>query len=254
MPHSISVTLDMEDLRPTEDFPERVIPMTKWVLDLLAEFKVRASIYVVADLAKRRPELVHQAAVAGHEIGLHGHTHTPLPLLERQQFKTLTCDARHLLQDISGQEVRGYRAPMMSLTPASAWAIPILSELGFSYSSSTLPASSPLYGWPGLPRQAFRWSNGLIELPCPLVRIFFFEIPYLGGTYLRLLPSVLHRIGHKRSRPEEILWTYFHPWEFDTEEKYYRQEFIGSLANRLAWLGRRRHTTAVAPDARRALV
>ena len=146
MAHPVSVTLDVEDLRPSHDLPERAVLMTHRVLDLFAEAGVRASVYVVADLAERRPELVRRAADDGHEVGLHGHEHVPLPIVGADRFGAVTRDARALLQDLSGQSVEGYRAPMMSLVPASNWAVPILADLGFTYSSSTLPAPSPLYG------------------------------------------------------------------------------------------------------------
>ena len=238
MVHPVSVTLDVEDLRPSPDLPERAVVMTHRVLDLFAEFDIRASVYVVADLAERRPELVRRAAAEGHEVGLHGHAHVPLPVVGEALFAEATRSARSLLQDLSGQPVDGYRAPMMSLVPASSWAVPILADLGFSYSSSTLPAPSPLYGWPGLPRRAFRWSAGPVELPCPLVRIPLLDLPYLGGTYLRLLPDAVRRHGQRRAGPDEVLWTYCHPWEFDPDEPYHPHDHIGTIASRIAWLRR----------------
>ena len=42
MPPAVTVTVDVEDLRPTPDLPERVVEMTHRVLDLLADAGVRA--------------------------------------------------------------------------------------------------------------------------------------------------------------------------------------------------------------------
>ena len=47
MPPAVTVTVDVEDLRPTADLPERVVEMTHRVLDLLAESGHRASVFVV---------------------------------------------------------------------------------------------------------------------------------------------------------------------------------------------------------------
>ena len=132
MVHPVSVTLDVEDLRPSPDLPERAVVMTHRVLDLFAEFDIRASVYVVADLAERRPELVRRAATEGHEVGLDGHAHVPLPVVGETLFTEATRSARSLLQDLSGQPIDGYRAPMMSLVPASSWAVPLLADLGFT--------------------------------------------------------------------------------------------------------------------------
>ncbi len=236
----VSITLDVEDLRPDPALPERVVDMTNWVLDLLSEHGVRASVYVVGELAKQRPELVKRIASEGHEIGLHSWSHVPITSQTPETFLADCQRGRLLLQDLSGQEVEGYRAPMMSLVPSSAWAVPIIAEAGFTYSSSVLPGPSPLFGWPGLPQEPFQWIDGPVEFPCPLARMPGFALPYLGGTYLRLLPNFVRRYGLSRSGSNEALWAYCHPWEFDTEESFHPHEHIGMLASRVAWLGRSR--------------
>ena len=236
----ITVTLDVEDLRASAEPEDRTVLMTEQVLDLLGRFEVQASVFVVGDVVERHPGLVRRIAREGHELGLHAHAHIPLANIPTSQFYDVTASARARLQDLSGQEVPGYRAPMMSLIPSSAWTIPILAELGFRYSSSVLPAPSPLYGWPGLPRRPFRWANGPIEFPCPLTRFSGIDLPYLGGTYIRLLPDIVRRIGVQRATPSEVLWTYCHPWEFDVHEPYHTFTHIGWLASRIAWLGRAR--------------
>ena len=237
---AVTVTLDVEDLRPDHSLPERVVDMTHRVLDLFGQHDVRASVYVVGELAERRPDLVRRAAADGHEIGLHSWSHVPIPTRMREAFLEDCRRGRSLLQDLSGQEVTGYRAPMMSLVPSAAWAVSVIAEAGFTYSSSVLPGPSPLFGWPGLPRRPFRWLDGPIEFPCPLVRVPGIDLPYLGGTYLRLLPSGIRRHGLRQSRPEEALWAYCHPWEFDPDEAFHPHEHIGMLASRIAWLRRSR--------------
>jgi hypothetical protein len=64
-------------------------------------------------------------------------------------------------------------------------------------------------------------------------------IPFLGGTYLRLLPKALRRRGVRRADPETVLWTYCHPWEFDPDEPFYVYEHGGWLVSRVGWLNRR---------------
>ena len=240
MAPAVTVTLDVEDLRPDHDLPERVVAMTDLVLDMLADAKVRASIFVVGELAERRPRLVRRAARDGHEIGLHSWAHVPIQTQQPEDFLADIRRGRTLLQDLSGQEISGYRAPMMSLVPASSWAVPLIAEAGFTYSSSVLPGPSPLYGWPGLPRRPFRWADGPIEFPCPMVRLGPIDLPYLGGTYLRLLPVAVRRFGLRRAASDEALWAYCHPWEFDTDEAFHPHDHIGTLASRIAWLGRSR--------------
>ena len=239
MTKNISVTLDVEDLRPSDQFEDRSKLMTEKVLDLFSEMNIRATIFVVGDVAKNHPEIINKAVKNGHEIGLHSHKHIPLQLLTPDEFEQELTGAKTLLQEISGQEINGFRAPTMSLTHKTRWAVPILKRVGFTYSSSVLPAKNPLYGWDGLPRHPFRWLNSVIEFPCPVTNILGFTIPYLGGAYFRLFPSIIRKMGVRRSSYGEVLWTYCHPWEFDPDEKYYQLENVGRSTSRIAWIGRK---------------
>ena len=124
---------------------------------------------MVGDLAALRPALVRDVAAAGHEIGLHGLRHVPLGELGEAGFADDLRRGKALLEDVAQAPVRGYRAPIFSLTAATPWAPRRLAEEGFSYSSSVLPAGNPLFGLPGAPREPFRWADGPIELPCPLL-------------------------------------------------------------------------------------
>ncbi len=236
---SISVTLDVEDLRPSNHFEDRSKLMAEKVLDLFDQMSICATIFIVGDLAQKHPEIIEKAVKDGHEIGLHSHKHIPLELLNPDEFERELTAAKTLLQGISGQKIDGFRAPTMSLTHKTRWAIPILQRVGFNYSSSVLPAKNPLYGWDGLPRHPFRWLDSVIEFPCPVTNILGFTIPYLGGAYFRLFPSVVRKMGVRRSSSEEALWTYCHPWEFDPEEKYYQLENVGRVTSRIAWIGRK---------------
>ena len=239
MTKNISVTLDVEDLRPSDQFEDRSKLMTEKVLDLFSEMNIRATIFVVGDVAKNHPEIINKAVKDGHEIGLHSHKHIPLQLLTPDEFEQELSGAKTLLQEISGQDINGFRAPTMSLTHKTRWAVPILKRVGFTYSSSVLPAKNPLYGWDGLPRHPFRWLNSVIEFPCPVTNILGFTIPYLGGAYFRLFPSIIRKMGVRRSSYGEVLWTYCHPWEFDPDEKYYQLENVGRSTSRIAWIGRK---------------
>jgi hypothetical protein len=64
-------------------------------------------------------------------------------------------------------------------------------------------------------------------------------IPFLGGTYLRLLPAAVRRRGVRKAHSETVLWTYCHPWEFDPDEKFYVYEHGGWLISRVGWLNRK---------------
>lgn len=236
----VTFTLDLEDHRPDDNaFAERYPQLTRRLLAHLAARHVRASVYIVGEVAERHPDLVREIAARGHEVGLHAWRHAPLATRTPAQFREETERGRALLQELSGQEVAGYRAPMYSLVPETTWAVPILSELGFGYSSSTLPGSNPLYGFPGLPNRPFRWPTGLVEFPSPMLRLGPWAVAPLGGTYLRVLPWPVVA-GAARWLPSDVLrHTYCHPYDFDPDEPYWYVGDVPRVLNRLLWWGRR---------------
>jgi peptidoglycan/xylan/chitin deacetylase (PgdA/CDA1 family) len=142
----ITFTLDLEDYAPAGT-PTRANAIVPRVLDLLAEHAVQGTFFVVGELAELEPALVKSIAAAGHEIALHGYRHVPLPQLSPTVFREETARGRAVLEDLAGAAVTGFRAPSFSLVPESRWAVDVLTELGFTYSSSVLPAHSPLFGW-----------------------------------------------------------------------------------------------------------
>jgi polysaccharide deacetylase family protein (PEP-CTERM system associated) len=237
-PAPITFTLDLEDYAPVGT-PTRANAIVPRVLDLLAEHAVQGTFFVVGELAELEPALVKSIARGGHEIALHAYRHVPLPDLSPEEFRADTARGRALLEDLSGNAVTGFRAPSFSLVPESRWAVDVLTDMGFTYSSSVLPAHSPLFGWPGQPRRPSRWPGGLVELPCPVASFGpHLANPYLGGVYFRVLPWPAVRIGLARARPDEVLWLYCHPYDFDPDEPFVARGDVGRFGNRLLWLNR----------------
>lgn len=239
MARPVSLTLDFEDLRTSSEQPVRVGVVTDRLLDRWAELGIRGTMFCVAETAREHPQLLAKMAANGHEIGVHGLRHTPNDLLTADEFAEQTAEAKSILEQLSGSAVTLYRAPQYSLVPETPWIPDILHDLGFVASSSVLPARSPLYGWPGAPTTAFRWPSGLVELPAPLLRVGPLVIPFLGGTYLRLLPAWLRRRGRALASPDTVLWAYCHPWEFDPDEPFYVFEDGGWVASRVGWTNRK---------------
>jgi polysaccharide deacetylase family protein (PEP-CTERM system associated) len=240
-PSALSFTLDLEDHRPNDGLPKRYPEVTRRLLGRLEEWGVRGTFFVVGEVARDEPGLVRDIARAGHEIAFHSLDHVPLDRTTPAVFETATRAGKAALEDITGAPITGFRAPIFSLTGATVWAVDVLDALGFRYSSSVLPAASPLYGYPGAPETPFRWPNGLIEIPVPIARIGPLTAPYLGGIYLRYLPLGLIRRLLARNAEGRALWTYCHPYDFDPDEPYFRMRDTAWWVNVLL-RQRRRHT------------
>ena len=244
---AVTFTLDLEDHRPA-DAPAggaRYPHLTHRVLDFLDTRGVRGTFFVVGEVAEQQPELVREVAARGHEVGLHGWRHVPLTDLEPAELRDGVVRGKALLEDLTGREVTGFRAPMFSLVPRSRWAVDVVTDAGFTYSSSVLPARSPLFGDASLPVAPFRWPTALIELPCPVVRIGPLGLPYLGGVYLRALPTPVSNAARRGLGHTQLLWIYCHPYDFDADEPFWVVPEAGRVGSRLLWYNRRRMFTKV---------
>jgi peptidoglycan-N-acetylglucosamine deacetylase len=235
-PAPITFTLDLEDHEGLHG-PRYAAP-TRRLLEALESDGVRGTVFVVGTLAETDPGLIRDIAERGHEIALHAWRHDPLTTLTPEEFRSETAQGKALLEDLAQRPVEGFRAPTFSLVPASRWAPEILGELGFSYSSSVLPARNPLFGDPECPTRMFRWPSGLPELPCPVVRVGNIGVPFLGGVYLRALPFALVRLARRFLTGDQILWLYCHPYDFDPDEEFWVRPEVGQLGSRLLWYGR----------------
>jgi polysaccharide deacetylase family protein (PEP-CTERM system associated) len=139
------------------------------------------------------------------------------------EFRADIRRARHVLEDVSGQRVTGYRAPSYSITRRSLWALDILVEEGYTFDSSIFPIHHDRYGIPGTPRHphVLKLAAGsLIEVPPSTVRVGAMTLPVAGGGYFRLLPYAWTRWGIARLNNHEQRPAVFflHPWEMDADQ------------------------------------
>ncbi len=236
----VTFTLDLEDHRPSADAEERYPALTREVLDFLDARDTRGTFFVVGETTDDHPDLIAEIAGRGHEIGLHGWRHQPLTELSPASFAADVIRGKARLEELAGAPVVGFRAPTFSLVPESRWAIDVLRDAGFTYSSSVLPARSPLFGDPTLPTTPFRWPNGLVELPCPVVRTGGIGLPYLGGVYLRAIPGAASAAARRSVGRDQLLWIYCHPYDFDPGEEFWVVPDAGRIGSRLLWYNRRR--------------
>ncbi len=239
MAKPITFTFDVEDHRPsTSAWPARYPQLTDDMLDWMDEHEITATVFVVGEIADFHPELVRRIAERGHEIGLHNWQHLQLTVQDPASFREGVRRGKALLEEVTGTEVIGFRAPTGSLVPASRWAIDVLHEEGFEYSSSVCPGRNPIFCFVGAPTGPFTYTNGLAEFPAPIVGFRLFNIPYLGGTYIRVLPAPLLRVIHRIAPRDEGAVLYCHPYDFDTEEPFWWVADVGPLSP-LLWVGRR---------------
>ncbi|WEN15382.1 DUF3473 domain-containing protein [Rhodanobacter sp. AS-Z3] len=228
-----AMTVDVEDYFQVsafekciarEDWPQwpvRVEDNTRRVLDLFARHQVHATFFILGWVAERFPALMRDINAAGHEVASHGFGHERLTTLTPDQFRDGIVRTKHLLEDLTGAAVVGYRAPSYSVGPGTLWAHQELREAGYRYSSSIVPLHHDLYGMPEAPRFAFfAEPSGLLEIPVTTAQRWRRNWPCGGGGYFRLLPYALFKRGlrHVNEQEQASGVFYFHPWEVDPQQ------------------------------------
>lgn len=216
---SVDVEDPRLDLPDGERLPARVPALIDTYLEFLRRHDGKATFFFVGEVARRHPEVVARIAAEGHELGCHSDAHVPLDRLGQSRFRDDLLRNLDALRQAGAADLRGYRAPCFSMTAGTGWAYEVLAELGFAYSSSVLPARSPLYGDPGF-GTAPRLIDGIVELPVTLLPFRLLPVP-VGGLYFRVLPRpVLRRALAALRRRGEAVASYHHPYDIDTEQSF----------------------------------
>ncbi|MAG58886.1 MAG: polysaccharide deacetylase family protein [Planctomycetes bacterium] len=225
-----------------DGFESRVEASTIRVLDILDAAGVKGTFFCLGCVADQHPSIIRTIAERGHEVASHGWSHTPIWDLEVDAFREEVVRTRALLEDLSGTEVIGFRAPSFSVTERTRWALDVLVETGHRYDSSIFPVRHPDYGIPGSEEGIHRLDTpggaSLVEFPMTVARFLGRTIPVSGGGYFRLLPFSITRWGlrqaNRKGRPAVF---YLHPWEVDPDQP--------DLRDRTSRLGAFRHYTGL---------
>jgi polysaccharide deacetylase family protein (PEP-CTERM system associated) len=205
-------------------YSARLEPSTRWLLERLDETAVKATFFVVGEIARDNPLLVRAIASAGHEVASHGWDHQRLVRFTPRSFREDVRRSKDALEQATGQAVWGYRAPTFSVMRETAWALDVLAELDFAYDSSIYPVRHDRYGVPAAPRAPFLAAgqrHAMLEIPPATLRLLKLNWPMGGGGYFRLFPLFFTewavRQAERRCYPP-VAMLYFHPWEFDAEQ------------------------------------
>ncbi|WP_229423315.1 XrtA system polysaccharide deacetylase [Massilia frigida] len=226
-----AMTIDVEDYFQVSAFAP-IIARESWparecrveanierILAILADGGVHATFFTLGWIAERYPDMVRRIVAGGHELASHGYGHLRASDQTRAEFADDVGRSKALLEDIGAQAVLGYRAPSFSIGTANLWALDVLHDAGYRYSSSIYPIQHDHYGMPDAPRFAFypNGPDGLLEVPITTAMLGQRKLPAGGGGYFRLLPYSLSRWMMRRVNSDDgqPAIFYFHPWELD---------------------------------------
>ena len=231
--NAIAMTCDVEDYFQVSAF-EGLVPRDQWrdvecripqnidrTLLCLDKYGAKATFFTLGWVAEHYPEVVRRIAGEGHEIASHGMAHFRVWSQQPQEFLEDASRSRKLLEDLTGNEVSGYRAASWSVDHRTPWAHDVLAEAGYRYSSSIYPIPHDHFGVPDAPTfPHIAGKSGLVEIPASTTPIFGRNVPIAGGGYFRLYPLLLsHWLLRRARRASRAPCNfYFHPWELDPDQ------------------------------------
>ena len=225
---SASFTVDVEDgisiamrdsfgvdIQPTD----RVIGLTDRILQVFSNNGVKGTFFVLGQIAEHYPDVVRRIHKEGHELAVHGYNHLLFSNMTPEIAFQELDSAKKLIEDISGVEVFGHRAPAFSINSETSWAFDVLVKCGFAYDSSVMPCKGPHYGWPEFPSTLTevktQSGNSILEFPMSVASFAGRNIPALGGSYFRLLPYRVSRSQFRKIQKNYHPIIYIHPYELD---------------------------------------
>lgn len=94
---------------------------TPLLLDLLKQYNVKATFFVLGEKAKLYPDLIRRMEVEGHEIGIHHHEHRSNWTLTPAALQKQLERSAQSVQSITGNPVVYYRPPWGHFNPFTLW-------------------------------------------------------------------------------------------------------------------------------------
>jgi polysaccharide deacetylase family protein (PEP-CTERM system associated) len=200
-------------------FESRIHRNMECITEMLQEHGQRATFFCLGWIARKYPEVIRNLVRAGYEIGSHGDMHQLVyeqgPALFR---KDLDASVK-VLEDITGEKIRYYRAPGFSIRENDLWAFEILAESGIEFDCSIFPAPRAHGGFPSyrapVPSILSYHGHKLRELPMSYASIAGRSLVFSGGGYFRIAPYGRIR---KWTAGSGYVMSYLHPRDFDVAQ------------------------------------
>ncbi len=217
--------LDLPSTPKFEEWPalkSDVVKNTRRMLAIFRQHDVKCTLFFLAWVAERWPELVKEAVTDGHEIASHGYAHELVYTITEQTFFDDIRKAKDIIERAGGVEVKGYRCPGFSVTVETPWFFDRVREAGYVYDSSVWPGSRGHGGLPGAldVQNIITTRHGdLTEFPISMARTLGRPMYFFGGGYLRFFPYFLiHRKVREVLAEGRPAIFYLHPREIDPQQ------------------------------------
>jgi len=203
------------------------------IIELLSQHDIKATFFILGQVAEAKPELAPLIIKNGHEIASHGYSHRLVTTLSPDEFRSEIKKTDQIIEQQTGVKPIGFRAPQWSLSlNKTPWAFEILAEEGYVYDSSLNPL--PLVGNTKGKKKPFiiqTKCGPVLEFPPMVASIMANNLPIAGGWAFRLLPlpfvKKTIRAYNKLDNPAIL---YLHPRDIDPDGPRLKLPILKSFA------------------------
>ena len=186
-----------------------------YLLSYLNKESIKATFFCNARTAEIYPDLLKKIVKNGHQIASHGYMHKPRNLFDsNQSFSQDSLKSKMILEQITNQEIKGYRSPYLSFNKFNYLSsLEILASSGYKFDSSITFSN-----YNKIKKNNPIWLKN-IEKKIEIKQLFSLSFLNLnlnlaGGSIWRLLPSKFIEISLMYFYKKRNLSLYFHPYEF----------------------------------------
>ncbi|MGI8640272.1 MAG: glycosyltransferase [Pyrinomonadaceae bacterium] len=201
------------------NFEPRYEQNTLKTLDLLDDFKTKATFFVLGWIAEQNPKLIREIVSRGHEVASRGFYHRSLRHLTPEEFREDLRKTNRVLEDAGGQKIIGYRSAEKLSYDKDDWIFNVLAEEDFVYDASFLPEKKDAKNKRPA-HQVHTNGKAIWEFPYSTRDFGIGLFPISGGNYFRQIPHTMmrHAVQDWHEHHKEPFVLYFHVWELDPEQ------------------------------------
>lgn len=205
--------------RNWERFEPRYERNTLKALDLLDQFKTKATFFVLGWIADQNPKLIREIVSRGHEVASRGFYHRSLKNLTTEEFREDLRKTNRALESASGQKIIGYRAAEKLHYENDSRIFDVLADENFVYDASFLPVLGDKKS-KRFAHQIHSDGKAVWEFPYATRNVGVGLLPISGGNYFRQIPYTIMRSAVRdwTQRYDSPFVFYFHVWELDPEQ------------------------------------
>ncbi|MDA7668331.1 polysaccharide deacetylase family protein, partial [bacterium] len=184
---------------------------------ILEKHSVKATFFVVGELAETLRPVLRTLEQAGHEIASHTYSHRRPLTISSDEFDDELVQSKMVIELVIDGKVSGFRAPCFSMDRDYLERVRVA---GYDYDSSRIDFSQhPLYG--SLDMDGFKanlkghyYHDNFHEFEVSSLKIWNRSIPVSGGGYLRIFPWIMMKHLLKRYLKDNDFYVlYIHPFE-----------------------------------------